>query len=289
MLFPGFRQERRVVGDVEINFRIGGSGPPVLLLHGFPQTHVMWHRVAPVLARRLTVVAADLRGYGDSAKPPSDASHAAYSKRTMAGDMTGLMRGLGFGAFAVVGHDRGARCAYRMALDDPQAVARLALLDIVPTHTVWTRMNKAVADRVYHWLFLAQPDGLPETMIGRDPAYYLTEKLRRWSARFDALAPEAIAEYLRCYTPESIHATCEDYRAGATLDLEHDAADLGRRQITCPTLVLWGQRAIAQAAGDVLDAWRPWCADLRGSPIVSGHFLAEEAPEATLAELEAFL
>jgi haloacetate dehalogenase len=251
----------------------------------------MWHEVAPALARRFTVVAADLRGYGDSAKPSSDDTHAAYSKRAMALDMLDVMAGLGFKRFSVVGHDRGGRVAYRMALDHPQAVTKLAVLDIVTTHTMWTRMDKALATASYHWLFLMQPDGLPETMIGKDPAYYLRETLRRWARPGFEFAPAAMAEYVRCFSdPACIHAACEDYRAGGTIDFEYDKQDFGKKKIACPVLALWGERGIAKRSDDPLAAWLPWADDVRGHAITNcGHFLPEEAPAETVKGLEAFL
>jgi len=290
-MFAGFVQDKMETKGAVINFRRAGSGPPVLLLHGYPETHAMWHRVAPELARRFTVVAADLRGYGDSSKPPSDPEHVAYAKRTMAADMVELMRKLGFPRFAVVGHDRGGRVAYRMALDRPEVVSKLAVLDIVTTHTMWTRMDKALATASYHWLFLMQPDGLPETMIGKDPAYYLRETMRRWARPGFQFAPEAMAEYVRCFSdPACIHAACEDYRAGGTVDFEYDKQDFGTKKIQCPVLSLWGSGGIAKRSDDPLSAWRPWADDLRGHAIAGcGHFLPEEAPEETLKGLEAFL
>lgn len=290
-MFEGFTQHKVKLTAAEINFRSAGQGPPLLLLHGYPQTHAMWHRVAPGLAQRFTVIAADLRGYGDSSKPPSDAGHNAYSKRAMALDMVELMAALGFRRFAMIGHDRGGRVAYRLALDHPGVVLRLALLDIVTTHTMWTRMDKALATASYHWLFLMQPDGLPETMIGKDPAYYLGETLRRWARPGFAFAPEAMADYVRCFSdPACIHAACEDYRAGGSVDFEHDSADFGQKKIVCPVLVLWGSSGIARRSSDPLAAWRPWADDLRGRAIDGcGHFLAEEAPEETRTALEEFL
>jgi haloacetate dehalogenase len=289
-MFEEFATRRIRTTHAEIHLRLGGGGPPLLLLHGYPQTSAMWHRVAPTLAGRFTVVAADLRGYGASSKPPSGSDHAAYSKRAMAADMVEVMAALGFPAFAVAGHDRGGRVGYRMALDHPAVVTRLAVLDIVPTHTMWRRMGKELAVATYHWLFLAQPDGLPEKLIGADPAWWVREKLRRWAGDPDAFAPEAVAEYVRCFAdPAAIHASCEDYRAGATVDDELDAADLGRRSIACPLLVLWGDRGIALQAEDPLAAWRPWAGDVRGQGVRAGHFLPEEAPAETLAALDAFL
>jgi haloacetate dehalogenase len=289
-MFEGFAERRIRTTHAEIHLRLGGDGPPLLLLHGYPQTSAMWHRVAPALAGRFTVVAADLRGYGASSKPPSGPDHAAYSKRAMAADMVEVMAALGFPAFAVAGHDRGGRVGHRMALDHPAVVTRLAVLDIVPTHTMWQRMGKELALATYHWLFLAQPDGLPEKLIGADPAWWVREALRRWAGDLEAFAPEAVAEYLRCFSdPAAIHASCEDYRAGATVDDQLDAADLGRRRIACPLLVLWGDRGIAREAEGPLAAWRPWADDVRGEGIRAGHFLPEEAPTETLAALDAFL
>jgi haloacetate dehalogenase len=292
-MFPGFTQHRIGTAGAEINLRRGGSGPPVLLLHGYPQTHVCWHRVAPLLARRFTVVAADLRGYGDSSKPPSGADHMPYSKRVMAQDMVQMMAALGYSEFAVVGHDRGGRVAYRMALDHPAVVRKLATLDIVPTYTTWMRMQMSRGLATYHWFFLAQPDGLPERLIGNDPAYFLKEKLARWSSDMNAFPEEVVAEYVRCFSdPATIHATCEDYRAGATIDFEIDKADYGLRKIACPMLALWGARGFAKGnddSGDPLADWREWADDVRGHGIRSGHFLPEEAPAETAKALEEFL
>lgn len=276
------------VGETTIHARRGGSGPPLLLLHGYPQTHVIWHKIAPRLARHFSVVAADLRGYGDSGKPASDATHAAYSKRAMAGDQVELMRSLGFERFFVAGHDRGARVAHRMALDHADRVLRLAVLDIIPTHTLFTTVNQAVATGYYHWFFLIQGNGLPETMIGHDPAWYLKRKVDQWGGGHEHFTAEAMAEYVRCFSdPACIHATCEDYRAAASIDLEHDEADRERR-IACPLLVLWGLKALMEKHYDVLATWRAKAGDVRGRGLPCGHFLAEEAPEETLADLIAF-
>ena len=273
------------VGDVTLAASVGGSGPPLLLLHGYPQTRACWHLVAPGLARRFTVVAADLRGYGDSSKPAADDDHAAYSKRTMAADMVGLMRELGHERFSVAGHDRGARVARRMALDHPAAVERAAVLDIVPTLTLFDGTDQAFATAYYHWFFLIQPDGLPETMIGRDPEWFLRETLRRWSGRARPLDEGAIREYARCVSdPAAIHGSCEDYRAAATIDLEHDRADAGRR-MDCPLLVLWGAHGAMERLYDVLGSWRDSASEVSGRALPCGHFLPEEGPEETLAEL----
>jgi haloacetate dehalogenase len=289
MLFEGFTSRTVAADGADIHLRLGGAGPPLLLLHGYPQTSAMWHKVAPGLAERCTVVAADLRGYGGSSKPASDPDHVTYSKRMMARDLVQVMAELGFGAFAVAGHDRGGRVGYRMALDHPAVVTRLAVLDIVPTHVMWQRMDKDFALATYHWLFLAQPDGLPETLIGADPAWWVREKLRRWAGDPGAFAPEAVEEYVRCFSdPAAIHASCEDYRAGAGIDDQLDAADRGRRRIACPVLVLWGSDGIARRADDPLAAWRPWCDDVRGRGVPGGHFVAEESPAETLEQLVAF-
>jgi haloacetate dehalogenase len=291
-MFAGFSQHKARTTGAEINFRRGGDGPPVLLLHGYPQTHAMWHEVAPDLARNFTVIAADLRGYGDSEKPAPDAENHGYSKRTMANDMVELMSELGWKRFSVVGHDRGGRVAYRMALDHPDKISKLAVLDIVTTHTVWTKMDKALASASYHWLFLAQPDQLPETMIGKDPAYYLEATLRRWARPGFAFAPEAMAEYIRCFSDAAaVAGACADYRAGATVDFEHDKQDQAqRKRIECPVLALWGAYGLGKRYTDVANDWRPWAKDVRGKMIPEcGHFIAEEAPTPTTEALEKFL
>lgn len=289
-MFEGYAKQVIATTEAEIALVRGGQGPPVLLLHGYPQTHAMWHKIAADLARAHTVVVADLRGYGDSSKPASGPEHAAYSKRAMGQDMIEVMETLGHRSFRVVGHDRGARVAYRMALDHPGAVERLAVLDIVPTLTVWHAMNSKTAFSFFHWLFLAQPDGLPEALIGQDSEYWLRELLQRWSADVTAFDDSAVREYLRWFKePEAIHASCEDYRAGAGLDREHDEKDYGRRRIACPTLVVWGEQGIGRTSGDPLAVWREWADDVQGGPVPGGHFVAEEAPGETLALLRTFL
>lgn len=291
-LFPGFRSARIEGAGATIACVVGGSGPPLLLLHGYPQTHAMWHRIAPALARRYTVVCADLRGYGDSSKPPSDASHATYSKRAMAADMVAAMRALGHPRFRLVGHDRGGRVAHRLAVDHRDAVEKVAVLDIAPTLAMYAKTDRAFATAYYHWFFLIQPFDLPERMIGADPVAYLRTKIGGWgsggTAFFD---PRALAEYERCFSdPATIHATCEDYRAAASIDLEHDAADRAAgRRVRCPLLALWGERGVVHRLFDPLAEWRAVADDVRGRPLPCGHYLAEEAPDSTLAELEAFL
>lgn len=287
-MFEGFERKRIDAGGIEINLMLGGSGPPLLLLHGYPQTHVMWRKVAPALAERFTVVAADLRGYGDSDKPAGDERHEAYSKRRMAQDQVNVMAALGFDRFQVAGHDRGGRVVHRMCLDHPDLVVSACVLDIVPTHTIFANLNKTVAYGYYHWLFLSQPYDLPERLIGADSGYYLERKLGHWSAGMESFEPEAMAEYRRCFSdPATIHASCEDYRAAITIDLEHDETDFEKR-IDCPLLVLWGAKGLMHKCYDVLETWRAKASAAQGKAIDCGHFLPEEAPEETLAEMLAF-
>jgi haloacetate dehalogenase len=287
-MFEGFAQRDVATSETTIRVRIGGDGPPLLLLHGYPQSHVMWHRVAPVLAEHHTVVCADLRGYGDSGKPPSDATHAAYSKRSSARDMVEVMADLGFTRFMLAGHDRGGRVGHRLALDHASRLARVAVLDIVPTRTIFRATNQQIATDFYHWFFLIQPQDLPEHMIGSDPIAYLHKKLSVWSGSQRPFAAEALAEYERCFTPEAIRASCEDYRAAALIDLEHDEADLDRK-IACPLHVLWGRHGIMERNFDVLATWRERTAGpVTGKALDCGHYLPEERPEETAAELLAF-
>ena len=292
-LFPRFESRTIATSGAEIFLRMGGKGPPLLLLHGYPQTHVMWHRVAPVLADRFSVVAADLRGYGQSSVPNNDPDNFAYSKRAMAADMVEVMAALGHQRFALAGHDRGGRVGYRLALDHAERLDRLVVLDIVPTHAMWHRLSPDLALKIFHWMFLAQPYPLPEWMIGADPVRYLEHKIGAWNASdglsiFDPAALEHYRAFFR--QPERIKATCDDYRAGATYDLKADETDHAKgRRIRCPTLALWGASGIPGVAGGPLDIWREWCADVRGGPIDCGHFLVEEAPEATLKAMLPFL
>jgi haloacetate dehalogenase len=290
-LFPGFAERHvQTAADVEIYLRTGGSGPPLLLLHGYPQTHAMWHKIAPELARHATLVIADLRGYGASSAPPGDAEHTIYSKRAMAQDCLAVMRALGHERFAVAGHDRGGRVAYRLALDHPEAIAALIPVDIIPTGEVWRRANAEWALRGYHWPFLAQPSPLPETLIGKEPVYYLEHTLKSWAKTRD-LSPfsaGALAHYRALLQdPARVRAVCEDYRAGAGIDRALDDADVAAgRRISCPTLVLYASHYLP---GGPLDAWRAWCSDVSGAAVDSGHFLAEENPKDTLAALIPFL
>jgi haloacetate dehalogenase len=285
-MFEHFETRSLAVNGVTINVAMKGNGPPLLLLHGYPQTHVMWHKIAPALAEHYTVVAPDLRGYGDSSKPEGDDQHLTYSKRTMAADQVAVMSALGFDRFRIAGHDRGGRVTHRLCLDHPDRVIRAAVLDIIPTPEVFKRLNKLVATAYYHWFFLIQPRGLPETLIGGNPEYYL-RNIGAWG-RADAFTPEAFAEYLRCFSnPACIHATCEDYRAAASIDLEHHTADADRK-INCPLMVLWGEKALIGRIYDPVVVWRDYALDVSGRGVASGHFLPEEAPAETLSVLLEF-
>ncbi len=283
-LFPGFAAQDVATGGARVHAHVGGSGPPVLLLHGYPQTHAIWHRVAPRLAARFTVVATDLRGYGDSEKPPSSADHAPHSKRAMASDQVEVMERLGFPSFHVVGHDRGGRVAHRMALDHPSRVRSVAVLDIAPTRHMYERTGFAFARAYYHWFFLIQPEPLPEKLIGADPGFFLRYTLGRGSAGLRPFSPEAMAEYQRCFTPEAVHAMCEDYRAAATIDLLHDRQDEDRR-IAAPLLALWGREGIVHRCFDVLAAWRERAGEVSGRALDCGHYIPEELPDELLADL----
>lgn len=288
-LFPGFRVVRAPGAGAEVHAVTGGSGPPLLLLHGYAQTHALWHKVAPRLAQRFTVVAADLRGYGDSGKPPSDASHEPYSKRAMARDAVALMDHLGHERFFLAGHDRGARVSHRLAVDHAPRVRRVAVLDIAPTLAMYERTDMAFARAYWHWFFLIQKAPIPETMIGHDPAGYLAFKMRDRGMGEDPFDPRAWAEYVRCFTPEAIHATCEDYRAAATIDLEHDRADREAGvKVACPLLALWGARGVIERCFDAMAEWRRVAADVRGRTVPSGHYIPEEVPDLVVAEFESF-
>ena len=286
-MFDGFEERSITTSSAEIFLLIGGSGPPLLLLHGYPQNHVMWHAVAPVLRAHFSLVIPDLRGYGDSQGPRPDPEHVNYSKRAMAGDMVELMSTLGYERFALAGHDRGGRVAYRLALDRPDRVIALAVLDIIPTVGMWERMDHRSALRSFHWLFLAQPAPLPEHLIGQDAEFFLRQLVDRWAGRPDALDSEAVAQYVRHFKKGSvIEATCEDYRAGATVDLDHDRADRDRnRKIRCPTLVLWGRRYLAAKAASPLEVWQSWADDVREVALDCGHFVAEERADECAAAL----
>ncbi len=290
MLFPGFRRELVRTSGAEIHAVVGprNDGPPLLLLHGYPQTHLMWRKVAPLLANRHTLVIPDLRGYGDSDKPPGGDDHSGYSKRAMAQDQVELMRALGFERYAVAGHDRGGRVAHRMALDHAARVQRLAVLDIVPTRTMYLRTTRAFAKAYYHWFFLIQPAPFPETLIGGNPEAYLRHHMGGRHAGLAPFMPDAWPEYLRCLSdPATIHATCEDYRAAESIDLVHDEADLSRK-VECPLLVLWGRQGVIERCFDALPDWRERATDVRGHALDCGHYLPEERPVETAAALAEF-
>lgn len=288
-MFEGFTLSTIDTGETSIRVRHGGSGPPLLLLHGISQTHLMWHKVAPLLARDFTVVATDLRGYGESGKPPTTLDHAPYSKRAMARDQVEVMRRLGFERFFLAGHDRGGRVAYRLAIDHPERVLKLAVLDILPTGEAFRRANMGFALGYWLWFFLAQPEPLPERYLGAAPRVLVDHMLDDLADVPDSFPDEVRAEYYRAFEdPETIHAVCEEYRAAATLDFEQDESDRGKRRIACPVLALWGGRGVLPEWYDVLGIWREWAEDVRGRGLDCGHFLPEEAPEDTAAELRVF-
>lgn len=288
-MFPGFTRTTITTSGTTINTLVGGQGPALLLLHGHPQTHACWHKVAPALAKHFTVVLTDLRGYGDTGKPDGGEKHLGYSKRLMALDQVEVMRHLGFLRFQVAGHDRGGRVVHRMLLDHPDAVERAAVLDIAPTATMYANTDKEFATRYVWWFFLIQPAPLPERLIGSDLEFYLQHHINQQNKTPGAITPDAYAEYRRCYTGETLHAVCEDYRAAASIDLDHDAADADKK-IQSPLLVLWGDQGVVGQTYDVLKTWREKSVDgaVRGGALPCGHYLPEEAPELTLNEFMQF-
>jgi len=292
--FEGFEDRRHLLGEITLRARTGGraDAPPLLLLHGFPQTSAMWHRVAQQLAPHYRLVMPDLRGYGESDKPMGGHRHINYSKRVMADDMHRLMRALGHEQYFVCGHDRGGRVAHRLALDQPEAVRRLAVLDIVPTLDMYASADQRFASAYYHWFFLIQPAPHPETMIGADPVHYARWKLSGWgSLKHQFYEPQAFDEYLRCFSqPQAIHGACEDYRAAASIDLAHDAQSRADEQrVRCDMLVLWGARGVIHSMFDTLRLWRAQCSGhVQGMALPAGHYLAEELPEETARHLQAF-
>ncbi|WP_326543486.1 alpha/beta fold hydrolase [Pseudorhodoferax sp.] len=291
-LFPGFTTQDIAVDDgVQLRVRTGGRGRPLLLVHGHPQTHAIWHKVAPALAAQFTLVLVDLRGYGDSSKPAGAADHGNYSKRTMARDLLRAMQALGHRCFDVLAHDRGARVAHRLAVDHAAAVRRLVLLDIAPTLAMYEQTGEAFARAYWHWFFLIQPAPLPERLIEADPAAYVREVMGRRSAGLAPFDPRALAEYQRTLAlPGAAHGICEDYRASAGIDLEHDRADRAQGlRLGVPLLALWGGEGVVQRCFQPLEAWRAVATDVRGGPLPCGHYIAEEAPDALLAQVLPFL
>jgi haloacetate dehalogenase len=288
-LFPGFERRKIRTSGASINLVIGGEGPPLLLLHGYPQTHAMWHKVAPILARNYTVVCADLRGYGDSSKPKGAPDHSNYSKRAMALDMAEMMESLGFLGFHVVGHDRGGRVAHRLARDFAKRVRSLTVLDISPTLKMYQNTTKQFATAYWHWFFLIQEAPLPERMLQGHAPWYILRRLGRGPTGVKHFSREAIMEYTRVFRdPRTIHATCEDYRAAATIDLMHDKQD-ARKKIRMPVLALWGRHGVIEALFDCLADWREVAEDVRGKALNCGHFIPEEKPRELLLELRRFL
>jgi haloacetate dehalogenase len=293
-MFSGFETSTVDVGETTILIRRKGSGTPLLLLHGFPETHLMWHRVAPALAEEFTVVCADLRGYGASGKPPSTPDHTPYSKSAMALDMVRMMEAQGFPRFSVAGHDRGGRVAYRMALDHPDRIERLAVLDIIPTGEALGRADARFALAFWPWSLLAQPEPLPERLIAADPETVVADALANWGSARSSFPPEVRAAYVEALRdPETVHSICEEYRAAATIDFAQDRQDrAANRRISRPTLVLWSEGSALDIwygeAGGPLGIWSEWAADLRGCPLAGGHFFPEQNPGETLAELRGF-
>jgi haloacetate dehalogenase len=289
-MFEDFSQRRATVGDVSISFVVGGTGPPLLLLHGYPQNRFMWARVAPLLAERFTVICADLRGYGDSSKPANDAENTVYSFRAMARDQVMLMESLGYTRFHVAGHDRGGRVAHRLALDWPDRVASVAFLDMVPTWVMYMNVDRRLAHTYWQWYFLPQAAPHPERMIGADADYYFEHCLgSNGGTSLSAFDPEMLAEYRRCWNdPAMIHASCSDYRAGRTTDLDHDRADLNVR-IASPVLALWAADGIMTTLFDIEAEWRKRCTDVRTATVPGGHFFLDQQPDATAAILRDFL
>jgi haloacetate dehalogenase len=285
--FPGFQRHSIKTNGAVINAVVGGNGPPVLLLHGYPQTHIEWRKVAPVLAKNHTVVIPDLRGYGDSGKPPAGEDHVVYSKRALALDQVEVMEQLGFKQFAVVSHDRGARVAHRLALDHGDRITKLVTMDIVPTYYMYKTTDVQFASAYYHWFFLIQPTPLPESLIGGNADAFIRAIFGAAVPKF--IEPEAYAEYLRCFSdPAVIHASCEEWRASATIDMRHDEADLDKK-ITCPVLVLWGLKGFVGKKYDVLSLWRERADKVTGKGLQSSHWLNEEVHEDVLAEVQPFL
>lgn len=290
-LFKGFSQYQFVTNEgIKINYLIGGTGKPLLLLHGYPETHMTWHKIAPGLAKHFTVIIPDLRGYGNSSKPIGTPNHSTYSKREMAKDQIELMEHLHYDQFFVVGHDRGARVAFRMAQDYPQKVTKLVLIDMLPTLFIFNHINRAVAEGYYHWFFFIQPNNFPEKMIGANCHYFIREELKRWSASgLTPFSPTVLNAYLKAScTPDAIHAAMEDYRAAASIDLVNDKVDMNKK-IAMPLLVLWAKNGLMGKTFDVLKIWQNYATNVQGKAINSGHFIPEEAPKETYQILSNWL
>tara|TARA_Y100001935_G_scaffold185969_1_gene154490 strand:- start:44 stop:907 length:864 start_codon:yes stop_codon:yes gene_type:complete len=286
-MFKGFKLYKKKVNKISINFRIGGTGDPILLLHGYPQTHIMWRKIAPTLAKKYTVICSDLRGYGDSAKPKSDKKHLTYSKYNMALDQTELMKVLGFKNYYVIGHDRGARVSHRMAIENKDII-KLIILDIVPTNVVFEKTEEKLARSYYHWFFLSQKYPLPEKLIEGASAFFLKTKLQMWGKTNNFIETAAMKEYLRCFAnKKTIHASCEDYRAGATIDLEHHNKDKNKK-IQCPTLVLWGKKGTVGKLYNPVEEWKKWARKVSGHSINCGHFIPEEKPKELIKAIDKF-
>lgn len=273
--------------NIVINYTCGGRGEPLLLLHGYPQTHVMWAKVANELSKEYFVICPDLRGYGDSSKPKGEDNHQNYSKKAMSKDIVELMKSLGHDEFYVAGHDRGARVTHRMCLDYPFMIKKACVMDIAPTYHMFVTTNMQFATGYYHWFFLIQKDNLPETLIGNNAEYYLKEKLKRWSAPDSKFDDEAVNEYVRCFDKESIHATCEDYRAAATIDMIDDESSRNKK-IKMPLLVLWGEKGFINKTYNLIDVWKDYALDVSGCTLPCGHFLPEEAPNEVIEKLQKF-
>ncbi len=288
MLMKNLKEEIIKSNGININVAHGGKGQPLLLLHGYPQTNLMWHKLVPVLSDKYYIVCPDLRGYGKSSKPGGLPDHSNYSKRTMAADMAAVMKHFGYDSFIAAGHDRGGRVLHRMCLDYPEMVTKACVMDIAPTHHMFTTADKEFATGYYHWFFLIQPDGLPEKLIGNDPEYYLTEILKRWSGKNKIFDTETVKEYIKHFSdPECIHSSCEDYRAASSIDLIHDEEDMNKK-IECPLLVLWGNEGFVHRKYDVLSTWKERASNVSGKDLDSGHFIPEENPKQVLQELVKF-
>ena len=288
-MLKNFISKKIKTTDALINTKIGGTGPPILLMHGYPQTHLMWHKIAPQLSKKFTVIVTDLRGYGDSSKPKTDNSHIVYSKKRMALDQVEVMKALGFEKFYAVGHDRGARVLHRMMIDNQNSVKKAVFMDIVPTLTMYNTADKNFAYNYYHWFFLTQPYDFPERLIGSDPEYYLRKKIKAWGKNKDFIPKEVFNEYLRCFSnKETIHASCEDYRASFTIDLEHDKNDYGNK-IKNPIYVMWGEYGFVGNNYKVIDVWKEYATNVKGKGLPCGHYIPEESPGETLKFLLEFL